>query len=320
MDPISQFILTLLSAIIGTYLPLSSKIDNLKKSLDKREELLEELQSNIDSKEIELGQLRKIEKRYEQVINKLREGAGMVKDYYQPVILVGPRSVGKSSLLIQWSKPWSHLEPSATRAHTIDIVPILNFKKESFEPHYADPDVRVNVHIHLNLKVHDFPGELNGQKNVIDQAKEETLKLQNMGGSPGVVFICMFNAEEAVTGLCQPTIEYYNGDLFASLRNLVSCNNITLDKLILVFNKYDLLKNHYLQENDDFLVDKCREAFRPVILHLCNIVNPEKMCEIPTILLQGDGLFANSRGASIVKGEAARNFVRSIKGEHGNGF
>lgn len=103
------------------------------------------------------------------------------------------------------------------------MVPIYDFKLEKTEPHFADPEILTNVHVHLKLKVHDFPGELSQQKHIVEQTKQETLSLrQSTGKNLGIVLICMFDAEEAARGLSDDTYAYYNGELFSNLREFIA--------------------------------------------------------------------------------------------------
>jgi GTPase SAR1 family protein len=319
---ITTILSTFTGAWVGGKLANNSQIDSLKKLLAKSEENLARKNGDLAKKNTdinlqknEIGRLSKIEIKFDLIRKNLR-GSAVVKDYYQPVILLGPRAVGKSSLIAQWHTPWIYSNLNPTQRHKISEVPIYDFKKENTEPHFADPEILTDVHLHLKLKVHDFPGELTSQISVIEQAIDETESLRKITNkSLGVVLVCIFNAEEATVGLSQSTIEYYNGDLFKNLRSLVSCNEVNIDRLILVFNKYDLLKKNYLQEDDKLLLSMCLRAFKSIISPLKGVCNPEKVCEVFTVLSRGEEMLSNNRGASIVKGEAARIFIKSMAGE-----
>ncbi len=125
----------------------------------------------------------------------------------------------------------------------------------------------------------------------------------------------MFDAAEAATGISRTTNQYYNGDLFLNLRSLVSSRGIAIDKLILVFNKIDLLADR-LGGNPRYkeIVQRCVAEFASVLDPLYSACNPEKICEVGTTLTR-EGMEEKNQGAPIVKGEAARTFVTVMAGQ-----
>jgi hypothetical protein len=202
---------------------------------------------------------------------------------------------------------------SSTSTHKVSTVPIHDFIQKDTEPHFADPDILADVHVHLKLRVHDFPGELGSQENVVRQTINETLDLRRATGKKlGIVLICIFDAEETIHGLSSATIEYYNGDLFAKLPSKVSVKEVRIERLVLVFNKYDLLRKKFPNENDDELRKKCIQKHEKIISNLRGICNSEKVCEVFTILSIEDK--DNAQGSTVVLGEAARNFVETMVG------
>lgn len=285
----------------------------LEAQLRDSNQRISQLTSEINKVQQSASLSSDFEKRYNEVKRKL-QASSVVREYYQPVILVGPRAVGKSSLLAQWHAPWDHSRLKSTQAHNTSTVPIYDFKRSNTEPHFADPDILTDVHVHLKLRVHDFPGELGAQKSIIKQTIQETLDLrQSTGKSLGVVLICLFDAEEGAKSFSQSTIDYYNGELFSNLRTLVAHNEVGIERLILVFNKYDLLKKRYCNQDDKSLSKQCIESFIPIISLLRGACNPEKVCEVFTILSREDMAY-NNRGAPIVMGESARRFVEVMAG------
>jgi len=274
---------------------------------------INKLTGEVSSLQQRNNQLAIFEGKYQEVKRRLQQSS-VVREYFQPVILVGPKFVGKTSLLTQWHAPWDHSDLKSTDSHNISTVPIYDFKRVNTEPHFADPDILTDVHLHLKLRVHDFPGELGSQRNIIEQAKQETQELRHSTGkSLGVVLICMFDAVEVITGLQPVTHDYYNGELFLHLRELVSYKEIGIERLILVFNKYDLLKQERQTQKDVSLLKECLKTYQPIISLLRGVCNPERVCEVFTILSRDDMAY-NNRGAPIVLGEAARNFVEAIAG------
>jgi len=288
----------------------------LSSQLDESNEKMSELTTKADNDTEEVARLAEFEQKYNRVRCNLT-GTNVVKDYLQPVILLGPRAVGKTSLLMQWHAPWNHGHLSPTQSHKIATVPIYDFEMTNMEPHFADPEILTTVQAHLKLRVHDFPGELSAQQSVTQQAISDTEDFRSQTQKNlGVVLICMFDASEAAAGgLQSSTLSYYNGDLFASLRTMVSHRSIEIQRLVLVFNKYDLLCRAWPNENDRSLFDRCKNAFAQVLIPLHGTCNPEKICEIFTIL-EREHMITNNRGAPIVLGEAARGLVQAMAGSN----
>jgi len=128
------------------------------------------------------------------------------------------------------------------------------------------------------------------------------------------VLICMFDAQEASKGMSSSTVQYYNGELFGNLRRIVSHNQASIERLILVFNKYDLLRRSRSNNvNDKTIMQDCLHAFSPILGLLKGTCNPERVCEVFTIL-DREEITTNNRGAPIVLGEAARGFVHTMAG------
>src|SRR5947209_3297508 len=48
----------------------------------------------------------------------------VIRNYFQPVLVVGPRFVGKTSLIKQWQVPWDHSPVAGTMTHRVCEVPI----------------------------------------------------------------------------------------------------------------------------------------------------------------------------------------------------
>jgi GTPase SAR1 family protein len=274
---------------------------------------IDRLTSELNTTKRKVSSLSDFEKRYREVRKKL-QASSVVREYIQPVILVGPRAVGKTSLLTQWHAPWDHSRLQATQTHKISTVPIYDFNRDNTEPHFADPDILTDVHVHLKLRVHDFPGELSYQANIIDQTIQETIDLRkSTGKNLGIILICLFDAEEVDKGLSQTTIDYYNGELFSNLRELVNYKEIKIERLIIVFNKYDLLKKNHSDKDDKILLELCLKTFKPLISSFRGFCNPERVCEIFTTLGRED-MSLNNRGSSTVMSESARKFVETMAG------
>jgi hypothetical protein len=296
---------------------IGSLTENLRVSQEAREKLeasQADLQADLAKAKAELTELRKDAGKLKEVREKLARST-IVQPYHQPVVLVGPKDVGKTSLLLQWHAPWERYSVAPTQTHHAALVPVYDFDATDLMPHFADEGIRVPCKVHLKLKVHDCPGELAAQKHVRDIAVQETEALRGATNKDlGIVIVCMFDAEEAHIGVRRETVEYYNGDLFRTLREMVSFAQVHIDRLILVFNKYDLLRRHYEPRVDDRqLLELCLDKFENIYGVLRGTSSSEKMCEVFTAVPRQD-MHLNNRGAPIVKGEAARRFVHMIAG------
>ncbi|HET9228751.1 MAG TPA: hypothetical protein VFR31_18875 [Thermoanaerobaculia bacterium] len=216
---------------------------------------------------------------------------------------------------MQWHAPWDHgrLEASV-RERTVE-VPVYDHAGGEAEPHFADESILVPVEKHLLLKVHDFPGEPHLQKKVREVAERETLELREQTGKNlGIVVVCMFDAEEAHTGISTETSAYYNGELFRELRALVTFRKVAIERLILVFNKYDRLRSHVAGSvSDESLLQRCLDRYEDIFKLLSGTCHSDRICECFTVLGRED-LMPQSQGATIVLGEAARHFVATLAG------
>ena len=124
----------------------------------------------------EVINLRATSEKYERVKAVLQRSS-VVRTFHQPVLLVGPREVGKTSLLKQWHAPWDLSANERTRIERYADVPVFDFELPDQEPHFADPEVLTGVHAHLMLRVHDFPGELGAQAMI----KEKVIAAHRAG-------------------------------------------------------------------------------------------------------------------------------------------
>ena len=256
--------------------------------------------------------LEHVSRKYDAVKEKLA-ASSVVHSYVQPVLLLGPRLVGKTSLLMQWHAPWDHSRLQSTTTRRESVVPVFEFEKPDSVPHFADPDVPTRINAHLSLRVHDFPGELDAQQSIILQARHETEQLrETMGQNLGVVLVCMFDSEEAVSGITDTTNRYYNGDLFSNLRSLVGTKKVDIQRLVIVFNKFDRLAKMLPGTSHQDLLARCIKEFGGLLSPLHGVCNPDKVCEIATVCDRDD--MPGSQGASFVLGEAARGLVLAVAG------
>lgn len=285
----------------------------LEDQLQKTDAKKKTLENDLKDATAKVATLEQVAQKYNSVKEKLA-ASSVVHSYVQPVLLLGPRLVGKTSLVMQWHAPWDHSRLAATTTRRESMVPVFDFEKPDSVPHFADPDVRTRINAHLYLRVHDFPGEVDAQQSCIEQARVETQQLrETMGQNVGVVLICMFDSEEAVSGITDETMKYYNGDLFANLRSLVGMRTVDIQRLVIVFNKFDRLSKMLPSASHKDLLTLCTKEFGELLKPLHGVCNPDKVCEIATVCDRDD--IQASQGASVVLGEAARGLVHAVAGE-----
>lgn len=210
---------------------------------------------------------------------------------------------------MQLHASWVNTKLTASADHKSYQVPIYDYTEKTLTPHFANEEIRVNLDTHLVLELHDFPGELRSQTQIKDIVLEQAQALRNSTNSDlGVVLICMFNAAEAETGISAETESYFNGDLFKQIRSFVTGSQVSVDRLIYVFNHYDKLKK--LKPGMDGLTLRhfCLSKFSRIFSDLNRICNHEKICEVFTVL-GGDDFATENCGEAMVKGECARKFV-----------
>jgi hypothetical protein len=238
----------------------------------------------------------------------------VVTAYYYPVLLVGPRQVGKTSLLLQWHAPWRI--PFVQAEKTYDVVsanvPLFDFRWPELVPHFADEEILVESDVHLYLKVHDFPGDIIWQDKVARELVIATSEIRKETEKPlGVGLICMFDASEAVNRISADTRSYYTGDLFRSLKQNVPMGTVVVDKVIIVLNKFDLLQELMPGQSDDALFDHCCLVFKDLFDPIKGICAPDRISVVFTVL-DMERMKTRNRGSPVVRGEVARHFVESV--------
>lgn len=244
-------------------------------------------------------------KRYQEIDKKLKTSR-IVKAYRQPAFLLGPRAVGKTSLLMLWnhSHQINHVTASATSI--VSEIPVYDFPSPLLESHFANPEIIVPVQNHLLLKVYDSPGEIAFQRRIREFLIEETRRVREETQKDlGVVLVCMFDAEEAHIGLRTETQEYYNGKLFKEICELATTSQVNIERVVVAFNKYDLLKKHFpTGESYSSMLKLCVENFTPVSSLLSTICEPERISQVLISMVEEGEI-----GPQKVLAEVCRDFI-----------
>lgn len=309
---VAAFILGFVLCRGGMSLLISDQKRKLSEERGRGQALRNEMQANIDSLTQELELNVRLARKYHAVRANL-EAAPVVKDFVQPVVLIGPRFVGKTSLVNQLRAPWIDDEAVSTTGHRSSTLPFYDEKLPRLERHFADNEIMTDVIAHLQLRFHDLPGELGYQDEALAFAEKETNELrEQLQIDLGVVLVCMLDATEALTGISDATRAYYNDELLAKLRDLVRFRKVKIQRLIFVFNKVDLALNRSPGMNLEQLKSNCVATFASVVKPFGFIPNPDRVCEVLTVLTQEDR--QSNRGSSLVVGECAVGIVQAVFG------
>lgn len=299
----------ILTAIIGS--------NRNKKHRDEKDDQIEALKAKIQGLKVETEALKKkfsekqkeVEDRDREIseIRNVLQRQTLIDQRSQYVLLCGPRDVGKTCLAQRLHAPWDNAKIAPTAVVRQMEVPVINLEADDLVFHPAMKTIRVKKEINISLRIFDFPGEEALQKNILRVLTEDTTE------SPyGVVLIFMFDASE-IDNISEATEKYYNGDLFKHLKDLQS-SQIKIVRIILVFNKFDKLKEIYPNKSVKNLIRECSDKFNRVLRPIHGAVNSEKVCEIASILQEKNPTKENM-GASMIKGEAARVIVKRIAPE-----
>lgn len=258
----------------------------------------------------------------------------VVDSYHQPVLLMGPSSVGKTSLIRQLEARWKprrvRTSPSPTPAPSLRpvSVPVGDCFRAKACRHPLDEQIQADLQSHLVLDFFDFPGEPSGRKAIIQAVCLRTTEIFDCAGL-GVILICMFNADEAARREpLQPTKEYYDRETVLKLRDLVVLSKARIERLILVFNKVDLLRERRPRFNDADVRDLCREFF---LTHFRDLEDLSRYNSDPEVagasaslheplaciitMLNQEAPDSRIQGASEVLGAASSSLLRKFGGE-----
>ncbi len=317
---------------------------NLKKSREEAEELNSQLtrsrgaadrsQNELADIRRQFGEIKANADRYLAVREKFEMARGVHK-FYQPVLLVGPIASGKTSLLWQWQAPW---EP-APKESTINVkqANVTLYSRDDWMkgPHAYDDSVAISYEAHLMLRVFDFPGELTKQAQVAATLAEQTKELKAYAERVtkeenrarikklGIVVICMLDCgaltqywangdREAL----EAHISYYNAALFKELKRKIAEQSVDIDHVVLVFNKFDLVRQFLPDKSDHDRLLACRSGFDKagVTEFLTGTVHRSRMPHVPSVLNPTD-LTAQIQGATTIRKFAGKSIVEAILGD-----
>jgi GTPase SAR1 family protein len=295
-----EYVATLIAGIIGAVATLFATAwgltANNRKSLQLKgtRNLLESKNDELSQKEQELEKIKQDLQKHTLSFN-----------YSQQVLLCGPKSVGKTSLATRLHSPWKREELSPTLGYRKLDIPVIRLEEKEMKPHTSCPSIYVKQEKFISLLLYDFSGEIQSQEQIIKVLSSPENKKH------GVVLVLMFEASE-LDNISRETRSYYNGDLFKRLKNL-QAHHVNIVRIILVFNKFDLLCEKYPDKSIIDLTKECAKRFTELIDPIYDAVSPEKICEIATIL-ESTNKHGNVMGDSTVKGEMAREIVFEIGG------
>jgi hypothetical protein len=162
----------------------------------------------------------------------------------QPVLLLGPREVGKSSLIRMLTDPNQSGLPERTfetRRAAGEMTLTTNYHFRRTEPHPHDRHRTAMVDIVPGLRFIDIPGEIHMQADALSIAAEcaekfrkETSTTKVLGR--GIVLVCMFSGDPKDEDEVK---RYYAQDTLAGLERHVRERTIRMEEVIFLFNKFD---------------------------------------------------------------------------------
>ncbi len=271
----------------------------------------EQLDSTLKAMEIECSNLQLVKKKF-QMMNVVLAESSVIREFFQPVILMGPRGVGKTSLVSQLHSPWIQESTIATVKYSHSKVPVYDYVENDLVKHFANPDISVKQITHLMLDIYDFPGEIAVQRLIENIILEKAKKFkEETNKSIGLVLICVFDSSEASSEISRETSSYYNSNLFRNIISFVKFGQVQIDRLILVFNHFDKLKRMNPDKSEIDLAQDCYEKFSPIFRNLNEICSSNAICEVFSVL-GGENFTYENKGANLIKGECSRNFVKTF--------
>jgi GTPase SAR1 family protein len=167
----------------------------------------------------------------EERIKKLEDYAKnttVIEYKYQDIVILGPRSSGKTSIIQLWNKPWVDIlsikPTSMWQEHEFDVFELE--PKERFDELFG---VHRTYQKNLRVRIHDYPGE--------DAYRAEAIRKLPQLENPVILLVFDLRVED------KSIDTHYNSSYYSqAFMDIVgSINTANIAKVIVVFNKIDLL-------------------------------------------------------------------------------
>ena len=322
-----------ISAIIGlvaaVYAYRSSKIrdasvvsaatissDYLKEKYDANEEELRKTKERNRRIEIELRDTLEENKHLANTLTHLKEkmqNSEVVSEVYYPVVLVGGRDSGKSSLRHHWGASWQVNAVEPTQVVSSVNIPVYDFVKDTRRPHPWADDVLVLEKVHLYLRTYDFPGEIINQKDILKVAERETQRIASeYKRQIGMCMLIMIDSSAMIDPATEnETKNYFSSPGYLDLCDRIRSEAIAIDRVVVMYNKADKLRSQYGHFDDRALLSECDSKLG----HFVRDTLPTNimMFRVLSILGSESKIPSKGLGASEAMGHCARRYIEVVK-------
>jgi signal recognition particle receptor subunit beta len=177
-----------------------------------------------------------------------------VIDYvYQDIVLFGPRYSGKTSVAKLWTEPAFNIdELSFTTTWKCYERDVLEFKDNDYEKHHQIFNVDIKYRPRLRIRVHDYPGEDRFRLQAVNQLPELKHAV--------LLFFFTVHADSKGVHTVNDNNSYYSQAFIDSIRRQQD-NDLKISKVVVVFNKADLLPASVsLEQAKDMLKERHQDA------------------------------------------------------------
>ena len=108
--------------------PYFQDLQKAERELRQSNQLRAQLSANVKIAREGKSTAEEYRAKYDKLVTHLRS-TSQVRTLAQPVVLLGPRAVGKTSLKLVWYAPWERRMLKATEKHTALSVPVYRKKR-----------------------------------------------------------------------------------------------------------------------------------------------------------------------------------------------
>jgi GTPase SAR1 family protein len=198
--------------------------------------------------------------RADHLLERLRTFASnltMIEYRYVDAVVLGPRASGKTSIIELWTSPWTQIgqlkATSEWRAYERDIHEFEEDRRE-----VRELQVQQVFRPTLRLRVHDYPGE--------DSYRLEAIRRLKEAGKQAVVVLVMRVEYVASHIECmRENAVYYNRQFAEMLMTQLKSVNSTVARVVVVFNKCDLLPADWTEEK---ALDELQKANKDALFQI----------------------------------------------------
>jgi hypothetical protein len=181
---------------------------------------------------------RDAEAKLEELRGRLRKHAAKTPKFqseYVDAIVMGPRLSGKSSIVGLWTVPWTKIEDVGATEHWADyVLDIHCFEPSTVRDDLFDSDR--TLYRTLKIRLRDNPGE-------VDQRVQAIQHLASLKKRVVLIFVLRvgFDRERNRVMHAMENDEYFSAMLVEEIQNHVQRVSASVQKVMVVFNKVDLL-------------------------------------------------------------------------------